>query len=103
MDLKNIIENIPCEDEIDSVSCLFKILGDQTRCKILFVLHHGPLCVGEISECMNMNVSAISHQLRILKQAKLVKSKKTGKEVYYTLDDNHVSEIFNCALVHVNE
>ncbi len=103
MDYSQIKSNIPSEDELDSVSSLFKILGDPTRCQILFILSQKSLCVGDICACMDMNVSAISHQLRILKQAKLVRSKKNGKEVFYSLDDDHVSEIFNCALVHIRE
>lgn len=103
MDAKMIKNAIPKDNEIEDVSFLFKILGDPTRSKILFILEKGPLCVNEICECIEMTPSAVSHQLRTLKQAKLVKSKKIGKEVFYSLDDEHVSEIFNCALVHIRE
>lgn len=103
MDINLIKEQIPNNDEVENVSMLFKVLGDPTRSKILFILEQGPLCVSDICQCMDMTASAVSHQLRILKQSKLVKSKKTGKEVFYSLDDEHVSQIFNCALDHIRE
>lgn len=103
MDLKEIKAKMPDDEVIESVSELFKILGDQTRAKILFVLEKGPLCVGDICECVSMTKYAVSHQLRLLKQAKLVKCKRLGKEMIYSLDDEHVSEMFDCALTHVQE
>lgn len=103
MDINLIKEQIPNNEEVESVSMLFKVLGDPTRSRILFILEQGPLCVSDICQCMDMTASAVSHQLRILKQSKLVKSKKAGKEVFYSLDDDHVSQIFNCALDHIRE
>lgn len=94
---------IEIDDYIEDMASLFKILGDKTRTKILATLEKGELNVSNISELVGLNISAISHQLRILRQAKLIKPRKVGKEVLYSLDDEHVSQIFNCALEHVKE
>ncbi len=103
MDLFKIKENMPSKEEIDDVSNLFKVLGDPTRSKILYTLEEAELNVSEICECVDMNKSAVSHQLRILRDAKLVKSRKDGKEVYYSFDDEHISTIFKFGLEHINE
>ncbi len=103
MNLEDIKEKIPNEEVINDLSDLFKILGDPTRTKILFVLEKGDLCVSDISNAVNMTKYAVSHQLRTLKQAKLVKCKRDGKEMIYSLDDDHVSTLFECALAHVLE
>lgn len=103
MGIKEIKAKMPEEDITVAVSDLFKVLGDATRAKILFVLEHASLCVSDIAECVEMTTCAVSHQLRILKQAKLVKNKREGKEVIYSLDDDHVSTLFSCALAHVEE
>ena len=101
--LQEIKEKMPSEEVTKTVTELFKVLGDETRSKILFVLEQGPLCVTDICECVDMTKSAVSHQLRILKQAKLVKSKRYGKEIIYSLDDYHVSTLCACAVAHVKE
>ena len=88
---------------VEDIAELFKVLGDKTRTRILAALEKEELNVSSISEKVELPISAISHQLRILKQAKLVKGRKSGKEVYYSLDDEHVSLIFKCALEHVME
>ena len=88
---------------IEDIANLFKVLGDVTRTKILAVLESGESNVSTISELVGLPISAISHQLRVLRQAKLIKGRKSGKEVFYSLDDEHVSLIFNCALAHVKE
>lgn len=103
MEISEIKNRMPEEDIASAVSELFKTLGDSTRAKILFVLEQGAFCVTDIAECVEMTTSAVSHQLRILKQAKLVKSKREGKEIIYSLDDDHVSTLFSCALAHVEE
>lgn len=103
MNIAELKGQLPSEDIINDLSELFKILGDQTRSKILFVLEHGDFCVSDISEAVGMTKYAVSHQLRTLKQAKLVKCKRVGKEVIYSLDDDHVSTLFSCALAHVTE
>ena len=88
---------------IEDIANLFKVLGDVTRTKILAVLESRESNVSTISELVGLPISAISHQLRVLRQAKLIKGRKSGKEVFYSLDDEHVSLIFNCALAHVKE
>jgi len=94
---------IEIDDYIEDMANLFKILGDVTRTKILAVLEKGELNVSNISIMVGLNISAVSHQLRILRQAKLIKPRKVGKEVMYSLDDDHISQIFYCALAHVKE
>jgi len=97
------LNQIEINDYIEDMADLFKILGDVTRTKILSALFGGELNVSMISEKVGLSISAISHQLRVLRQAKLIKPHKVGKEVYYSLDDEHVSLIFSCALAHVKE
>lgn len=103
MDLKDVISNMPNYEQLDKLTNLFKVLGDMTRAKILYTLEKKELCVSDICECILMNKSAVSHQLKVLKDAHLVKCRKLGKEVYYSIDDDHVALIFKCALEHVNE
>lgn len=100
---KEILKLLPNEDKLYDLAELFKVFGDSTRIKILSCLKIKELCVNDIAETLNMTVSAVSHQLRILRNAKLVKSMKNGKEVIYQLDDEHISEIFECGLEHINE
>ena len=96
-------KELEIDDYIEDMADLFKILGDKTRTKILASLEKGEKNVSSISEVVGLPISAISHQLRTLRQAKLIKPKKVGKEVFYSLDDDHVSMIFECALAHVKE
>ena len=103
MDLENMKREMEIDDYLEDIANLFKILGDKTRTKILSVIEKQELNVSSISELVGLPISAISHQLRILRQAKLIKPRKNGKEVFYSLDDEHVSLIFNCALAHVKE
>lgn len=91
------------EDKIIDLSELFKIFGDSTRIKIIDILLNCELCVSEIAEKTNVSQSAISHQLRILKSSKLVKYKKVGNQIYYSLADNHVEKIFKLGCEHINE
>lgn len=100
----NYVKEKMYDDElIYDLAELFKVFGDSTRAKIMSCLEISELCVCDICECLGMNKSAVSHQLRILRQAKLVKAKKKGKEVIYSLDDEHVSKIFECGISHVLE
>ncbi len=85
------------------LSDLFKVLGDNTRLRILEVLTIGELAVGDIANQLEMTTSAISHQLRLLKSSKLVKNRRDGKSILYSLDDQHVLEILNIGLAHVKE
>lgn len=91
------------DDKIIDIAELFKIFGDSTRVKIINVLLNGELCVSEIQNKLNVSQSAISHQLRILKDSKLVKYRKEGKEMYYFLADDHVEKIFKMGWEHINE
>ena len=94
---------IPEEETLYNLAELFKVFGDSTRIKILCVLFETEMCVCDIAALLNMNQSAISHQLRVLKNARLVKYRREGKVVYYSLDDQHVKQIFDQGLIHIKE
>ena len=94
---------MPDYNIITDLSDFFKIVGDSTRLQILMALEHGELCVSDLSFLLNMTVSAISHQLKALRDAKLVKLRKNGKIVYYSLDDDHVKEILIKGSEHIEE
>ena len=96
-------ELMPDEDLLTDIAELFKVFGDSTRTKILAALSVAEMCVACISATLDMSVSAVSHQLRILRQSKLVKTRRDGKEIYYSLDDDHVGRIIDTALEHVKE
>ncbi len=91
------------EEELYELADLFKIFGDPTRIKILYVLSESEMCVCDIARELNMTQSAISHQLKILKQSKLVKNRREGKTVFYSLADGHVKTIMRQGLDHVQE
>ena len=91
------------EDQVIDLSELFKIFGDSTRIKIINVLLIEELCVNDIAEKINVSQSAVSHQLRLLKQAKLVKYRKEGQTIYYSLADNHIEKIFMMGVEHIEE
>ena len=97
------INKTPDDTTFSNLADVFKIFGDVTRLKILYALFDSELCVCDIANELNMSQSAISHQLRTLKTAKLVKNRKEGKIVYYSLDDEHVKHIFDQGLLHVTE
>jgi ArsR family transcriptional regulator len=94
---------MPQEEQLYDLAELFKVFGDSTRIKILWALFEAEMCVCDIAFLLNMTQSAISHQLRVLKQARLVKNRKAGKVVFYSLDDEHVKQIFDQGLIHINE
>ncbi|MBF0580315.1 winged helix-turn-helix transcriptional regulator [Erysipelotrichaceae bacterium RD49] len=94
---------IPCEAAIEKLADFYKIMGDPTRLKILTALEAGELCVSDLAVVVNMSRSAISHQLRALKAAKLVCSRREGKTVYYGLDDEHIHSIIKVAFAHICE
>jgi DNA-binding transcriptional ArsR family regulator len=96
-------KNMPDEESLLDLADLFKVFGDSTRVKIISALLHSEMCVCDIASLLGMTKSAISHQLRALRQTKLVKYRRDGKVVYYSLDDDHVGMIFNQGLVHVCE
>ena len=91
------------EEELYDLADLFKVFGDSTRIKILFVLYEGEMCVYDIAQTLDMTQSSISHQLRVLKQNRLVKFRKEGKIVFYSLADEHVFSIIEQGLEHVRE
>lgn len=90
-------------DQLFDLADLFKALGDSTRIRILNALSYSELCVCDLVDIIDMSQSAISHQLRVLRAAKIVKRRKEGKNVYYSLDDNHIRRLLDDGLEHVNE
>ncbi len=96
-------EKMTDEDLLYDIAEIFKIFGDSTRIRILSALLINELCVCDICSLLNMTKSAVSHQLRILRQSKLVKNRRNGKEIYYSLDDDHVASIINLAIEHAKE
>jgi ArsR family transcriptional regulator, lead/cadmium/zinc/bismuth-responsive transcriptional repressor len=96
-------ETMPREENLYDLAELFKVFGDTTRIRILYALFASEMCVCDIATLLNMTQSAISHQLRVLKQARLVKYRKDGKIVYYSLDDDHIKYIFDQGLAHITE
>ncbi|MFX3624999.1 MAG: ArsR/SmtB family transcription factor [Ectobacillus sp.] len=101
--IQRVQQTIPNDETLTDVSELFKVLGDRTRTRILHALFEAEMCVCDLAYVLGMTQSSISHQLRVLKQAKLVKNRKEGKVVYYSLADHHVKQIFDQAFQHVNE
>ena len=102
-DLNAVKADIPPLDTLFQLAELFKVFGDTTRIRIMCVLFQKELCVCEIAELLEMGQSAISHQLRLLRNAHLVKVKRDGKQSYYSLDDAHVREIYLRGLEHISE
>ena len=101
--LENASEITPTEENLYDVADFFKIFGDQTRIRIMFALFSQEMCVCDIAKSLDMTQSAISHQLRTLKQSRLVKSRRDGKTIYYSLADAHVKSIFYQAIEHILE
>lgn len=101
--VQKISSLMPNEDVLYDAANLFKIFGDSTRIRIMFVLFSQEMCVCDIAKSLDMTQSAISHQLRILKQARLVKSRRAGKTIFYSLADAHVKGIFYQAMEHIME
>ena len=101
--VKEVKKGMPSEKHLYNVSELFKVFGDSTRTKRLAALFEHELCVCDICKVDNMTKSAVSHQLRVLREANLVKFRKSGKEVFYSLADNHVVMIYQMAIEHVCE
>ena len=101
--VKKAHRNMPDEDELCDIAELFKVFGDSTRIRILYVLFESEMCVCDLAETLHMTQSAISHQLKILKQAKLVRSRREGKSVFYALSDQHVRTIIDQGREHIEE
>ncbi len=102
-----VVDSVKSQLENDSLiidlADFFKIFGDSTRLKIMLALAKSELCVCDIASLLNMTISAVSHQLKLLRESNLVKTKRSGKVVYYSLADEHVAEIIECGLEHVLE
>lgn len=101
--VKKVNEQMPDEEALYDLAELFKIFGDSTRIRILYALFESEMCVCDIAQLLGMSQSAISHQLRCLKQSKLVKYRRDGKTVFYSLADGHVRTIINQGMEHIME
>lgn len=95
--------HMPDTEELQDLADLFKVFGDSTRIRILYVLFQSEMCVCDLAQTLNMTQSAISHQLRVLKQMKLVSNRREGKTVFYSLADGHIKTIMNQGMEHVRE
>lgn len=101
--VKKVMEQMPSDQALYALSELFKVFGDPTRVKILYALLETELCVCDIAQLLNLSQTAVSHQLRVLKNSKLVKFRRDGKNVFYSLADNHVHSMIAQGMDHVNE
>ena len=101
--LEKVQGDMPDEESLYDLAELFKVFGDTTRIRILYVLFESEMCVCDIAEILNMTQSAISHQLRVLKQARLVRNRREGKQIYYFLADDHVRTIIGQGMDHISE
>ena len=102
-DVFSLGEQVPTEEELYVLAELFKVCGDSTRIKILYVLVESDMSVGDIAQALNMTQSSISHQLRVLKQSRLVRFRREGKNIVYSLADDHVHTIMSQGLEHLEE
>lgn len=101
--VEQVKKNLPSKNVLLNIANFYKIMGDYTRIRILRTLEESPMCVCDLSVILDMTKSALSHQLKTLKQARLVKSDKKGKHVFYSLDDEHIKVILDIALSHLEE
>ena len=101
--VKMVSGEMPKEEDLYDLADFFKVFADTTRIKILYVLLKKEMCVCDIAQTLEMTQSAISHQLRVLKQMDLVKNRRDGKTIYYSLADNHIVSILNQGMEHINE
>ena len=101
--LQIVNKTLPEENELYDLAELFKVFGDSTRIKILYSMFETELCVNDIAKLLNLSQSSVSHQLRILKTSKLVKFRREGKSIFYSLDDEHVRAIISMGMEHVEE
>ena len=101
--LRTVREKLPPDEQLYDLAELFKVFGDSTRMRILFVLFEAEVCVCDLAAALNMTDSAVSHQLKILKQNKLIKSRRAGRSVFYSLADDHVRTIVSQGMDHVTE
>ena len=101
--VNRLLQEMPPEEDLYDLAELFKVFGDSTRIKILYALFGAELCVGDIAQLLGMSQTAVSHQLRVLRTNKLVKGRKEGKIVFYSLSDDHVRTIIGQGMEHVDE
>lgn len=101
--IAKILESQPNDEYLYDLAELFKVFGDSTRIKILYALFDAELCVNDIAQLLNLSQSSVSHQLRILKDAKLVRFRREGKIIFYALDDEHVRTMLSMGMEHVEE
>lgn len=101
--VNKVFESLPDEEELYDLAELFKVFGDSTRIRILHALFESELCVGDIAQILNLSQSAVSHQLKILKDAKLIRFRRDGKIIFYSLDDDHVRTILSMGREHIEE
>jgi DNA-binding transcriptional ArsR family regulator len=94
---------IPSNEDLEGMSLFFKVLGDPTRLRILHALLAGELCVCDLGEALSLSVSAVSHQLSVLKRARLVRHRRDGKVIFYTLSDEHVGSLLGSTRTHLSE
>ena len=102
-DVFSLSDQVPTEEELYDLAELFKVFGDSTRIKILYVLVESDMSVGDIAQALNMTKSSISHKLRVLKQSRLVRFRREGKNIVYSLADDHVHTIMSQGLEHLEE
>ena len=95
-------KDMPEENTFNNLADLFKLIGDTTRCRILFALDEREMCVCDIANVLSMTKSAVSHQLATLRRSGIVRCRKSGKEVYYTLDDEHIRTLYEIGIKHIN-
>lgn len=101
--VKKVKSTFPKDEMIFDLADFYKIFGDTTRVKILYALDKSELCVCDISSLLGMTISAVSHQLKILRDSNLVKTRREGKVIFYSLTDEHVKEIIECGMEHISE
>ena len=101
--LSRVKEHLPKEEVLYELAEIFKVFGDSTRIKILCALFEGEMCVCDISTLLDMTQSAVSHQLSVLRQNRIIKYRRSGKNIYYSLDDEHIQLIFDAGLAHIME
>lgn len=101
--VERVQTRMPDDQTLTNLADFFKVFGDMTRVKILYVLFQSEMCVCDLAEVLGMSQSAISHQLRVLKHMKLVVNRRDGKTVYYSLADGHIETIMNQGMEHINE
>lgn len=101
--IARVAQALPEDETLYDLAELFKLFGDSTRIKLLYILSVSELCVGDLAQMLGVSQSAVSHQLRVLKQSKLVRGRREGKTVYYTLGDDHVRTILDQGMEHVEE